>query len=107
VANTPTLHPIDIVHAAEHGDQTSRDLLQRSAHLVGEALAGIVNFFNPRVNRPRRARSPPIIWLRRLAGRIVDTTPLDEVVCALGDLQMTALAQFDAPNGGKHRSITT
>jgi glucokinase-like ROK family protein len=49
LTSTPALHAIDIVHAAQHGDQTSRDLLQRSAHLVGEALAGIVNFFNPRL----------------------------------------------------------
>lgn len=41
------LHAIDIVRAAERDDPVSRELLQRSAQLVGEALAGIVNFFNP------------------------------------------------------------
>ena len=36
-----------IIHAALHGDSTVIDLLIRSAELVGEALAGMVNFFNP------------------------------------------------------------
>ena len=39
----------DVTMAASHGDQVSVDLLQRSATLVGEALARLVNFFNPAV----------------------------------------------------------
>jgi glucokinase-like ROK family protein len=36
-----------VVHAAKRGDLAARDLVTGSAHLVGEALASIVNFFNP------------------------------------------------------------
>lgn len=33
--------------AAAYGDRVSVELLTQSAHLVGETLAGLVNFFNP------------------------------------------------------------
>lgn len=36
-----------VVHAAQRGDMAARELVTGSAHLVGEALARIVNFFNP------------------------------------------------------------
>ena len=36
-----------VVHAAQRGDLAARELVTGSAHLVGEALARIVNFFNP------------------------------------------------------------
>ncbi len=36
-----------VVHAAQRGDLAARELVTESAHLVGEALARIVNFFNP------------------------------------------------------------
>ena len=37
----------DVAVAARHGDAESVKLLTRSAQLVGETLAGLVNFFNP------------------------------------------------------------
>jgi predicted NBD/HSP70 family sugar kinase len=37
----------DVARAAEHGDPACVQLLTRSATLVGETLAGMVNFFNP------------------------------------------------------------
>lgn len=39
----------DVAVAASHGDPISVGLLDRSATLVGEALARLVNFFNPAV----------------------------------------------------------
>jgi glucokinase-like ROK family protein len=36
-----------VVRAAQRGDLAARQLVTGSAHLVGEALARIVNFFNP------------------------------------------------------------
>ena len=37
----------DVCRAAQHGDPVAVELLTRSAELVGESLARIVNFFNP------------------------------------------------------------
>jgi glucokinase-like ROK family protein len=37
----------DVARAAEHGDPTSIELLNRAGHLVGEMLATLVNFYNP------------------------------------------------------------
>jgi glucokinase-like ROK family protein len=37
----------DITDAAEHGDAVAVELLSRSGRLVGEALAMLVNFYNP------------------------------------------------------------
>lgn len=37
----------DVCDAAQHGDPVALELLTRSAELVGESLARIVNFFNP------------------------------------------------------------
>lgn len=39
----------DVAAAADHGDPVSVSLLGRSATLLGEALARLVNFFNPSV----------------------------------------------------------
>jgi predicted NBD/HSP70 family sugar kinase len=36
-----------VVRAATHGDRESIEFLTASAQLVGQALASIVNFFNP------------------------------------------------------------
>jgi predicted NBD/HSP70 family sugar kinase len=36
-----------VIHAAQRGDLAARELVIHSARLVGEALARIVNFFNP------------------------------------------------------------
>lgn len=36
-----------VIGAAQRGDLAARDLVIRSARLVGEALATLVNFFNP------------------------------------------------------------
>lgn len=43
-------HPVTaetVIQAALRGDLAARELVSTSGHLVGEALAGIVNFFNP------------------------------------------------------------
>jgi glucokinase-like ROK family protein len=37
----------DVSRAAQMGDPASRELLTRSGRLVGQMLAGLVNFFNP------------------------------------------------------------
>ena len=44
---TPT--PEEISRAAENGDSLSINLIQRSARVVGEAIAGIVNLLNPKM----------------------------------------------------------
>ena len=43
------LSPIDLAIAAQNGDAISIRLVQRSARLVGESLATLVNVFNPSV----------------------------------------------------------
>src|SRR6266508_9793 len=47
VANGGTVTAQAIAEAASHGDATAVQMLRRSAHLVGETLASMVNFFNP------------------------------------------------------------
>jgi predicted NBD/HSP70 family sugar kinase len=42
-----TLSPEEIADAAEDGDALAISLIQRSARVVGEAIAGLVNLFNP------------------------------------------------------------
>jgi len=37
----------DVARAAEMGDNVAVELLDRSGRLVGQTLAGLVNFFNP------------------------------------------------------------
>lgn len=37
----------DVAQAAAFGDKVAQDLMTRSAVVVGESLAGIINFFNP------------------------------------------------------------
>ncbi len=38
---------VDVARAAERGDPVSHELIGKSARLVGESLARIINFFNP------------------------------------------------------------
>jgi glucokinase-like ROK family protein len=47
LAEAGTLDAHDVVRAAEFGDATAVELLQRAGTLVGETLAALVNFFNP------------------------------------------------------------
>ncbi|NIV31868.1 MAG: ROK family protein [Anaerolineae bacterium] len=42
-----TLTARDVSEAAAAGDQPSIEIIQESGRMIGEALAGIVNFFNP------------------------------------------------------------
>ncbi|MBB5138479.1 putative NBD/HSP70 family sugar kinase [Thermocatellispora tengchongensis] len=46
---TGEITPVDISIAAQNGDAVSIGLVQRSARLVGESLATLVNVFNPAV----------------------------------------------------------
>ena len=41
------IEAVDVARAASHGDPVSIELLQNAGRLVGDTLAGIVNFFNP------------------------------------------------------------
>ncbi|NYE18231.1 ROK family protein [Microbacterium immunditiarum] len=47
VADGETLTPEEISKAAEDGDAVAIALVQRSARVVGESIAGLVNMFNP------------------------------------------------------------
>jgi len=47
VASGRAVTATDVSSGATHGDPVCVELLSHSAHLVGEALARIVNFFNP------------------------------------------------------------
>lgn len=49
VAEGRTLTPEDISIGAEDGDALAISLIQRSARAAGEAIAGLVNLFNPEV----------------------------------------------------------
>lgn len=49
VAERSSLNPEDIARAAGRGDALGMSLVQRSAQFVGEALASLVNIFNPAV----------------------------------------------------------
>jgi glucokinase-like ROK family protein len=44
---TTSLSARDVTEGATRGDAVCQELLQRSGHLVGAMLAGVVNFFNP------------------------------------------------------------
>jgi len=46
-STTPSLSARDVTEGAARGDAVCQELLQRSGHLVGAMLAGVVNFFNP------------------------------------------------------------
>lgn len=41
------LTAVDIGRAASHGDQVAIDIIRQSGSLIGQALAGVVNFYNP------------------------------------------------------------
>ena len=47
LAEVGRLEAHDVVRAAEFGDATAVELLQRAGTIVGETLAALVNFFNP------------------------------------------------------------
>jgi glucokinase-like ROK family protein len=47
LANREPISAESVIWAAQGGDQVAVDLLVRSARLVGESLARLVNFFNP------------------------------------------------------------
>ncbi len=45
----PTLEASDVVLGVEHGDPVCVELLGHAGRLIGETLAGLVNFFNPSI----------------------------------------------------------
>jgi len=45
--NGGTLRPEDVNAACREGDQASLDIIRASGRMVGDVLAGLVNFFNP------------------------------------------------------------
>lgn len=46
-ANHGTLTPKDVNDACRNGDPVSLDIIRQSGQMVGDVLAGLVNFFNP------------------------------------------------------------
>src|SRR5690349_7972201 len=46
-ANGGTLRPEDVNAACREGDQAALDIIRDSGQMVGDVLAGLVNFFNP------------------------------------------------------------
>lgn len=46
-ANGGWLRAEDVGGAAREGDRVALEIIQRSGHLIGDVLAGLVNFFNP------------------------------------------------------------
>jgi glucokinase-like ROK family protein len=46
-ANGGVLHPEDVNVACREGDQAALDIIRASGQMVGDVLAGLVNFFNP------------------------------------------------------------
>jgi glucokinase-like ROK family protein len=46
-ANGGTLRAEDVGAAAREGDRTAIEIIQSSGHMIGDVLAGLVNFFNP------------------------------------------------------------
>lgn len=46
-SNGGVLHPEDVNAACREGDQAALDIIRASGQMVGEVLAGLVNFFNP------------------------------------------------------------
>jgi len=47
IASNGTLRSEDVGAAAREGDRIAIEIIQRSGHVVGDVLAGLVNFFNP------------------------------------------------------------
>lgn len=47
--NGGTLTAVDIGDAAAAGDRLANEIIRRSGRMIGGVLAGLVNFFNPRV----------------------------------------------------------
>jgi predicted NBD/HSP70 family sugar kinase len=46
-ANGGTLRAEDVGAAAREGDRTAIEIIQSSGQMIGDVLAGLVNFFNP------------------------------------------------------------
>ncbi len=46
-ANNGVLRAEDVGTAAREGDRSANEIIRSSGHLVGDVLAGLVNFFNP------------------------------------------------------------
>ena len=46
-ANGGTLRPEDVNTACREGDQAALDIIRESGQMIGDVLAGLVNFFNP------------------------------------------------------------
>jgi predicted NBD/HSP70 family sugar kinase len=46
-ANNGVLRAEDVGAAAREGDRSANQIIQGGGHMIGEALAGPVNFFNP------------------------------------------------------------
>jgi glucokinase-like ROK family protein len=47
VANSGGLRPEDVNAACREGDQAALDIIRESGNMIGDVLAGLVNFFNP------------------------------------------------------------
>jgi glucokinase-like ROK family protein len=47
LATNGHLTAVDVGRAAAHGDQAAIDIIRRSGRLIGQVLAGLVNFYNP------------------------------------------------------------
>lgn len=46
-ANSGVLHPEDVNSACREGDQAALEIIRASGQMIGDVLAGLVNFFNP------------------------------------------------------------
>jgi predicted NBD/HSP70 family sugar kinase len=46
-SNGGVLRPEDVNAACRAGDQAALDIIRGSGHMIGDVLAGLVNFFNP------------------------------------------------------------
>jgi predicted NBD/HSP70 family sugar kinase len=46
-SNGGTLRPEDVNAACREGDQAALEIIRSSGQMVGDVLAGLVNFFNP------------------------------------------------------------
>jgi predicted NBD/HSP70 family sugar kinase len=46
-ANGGILRPEDVNAACREGDQAALDIIRESGQMIGDVLAGLVNFFNP------------------------------------------------------------
>jgi predicted NBD/HSP70 family sugar kinase len=47
VANSGYLRPEDVNAACREGDQAALDIIRESGNMIGDVMAGLVNFFNP------------------------------------------------------------